>query len=129
MQIIRGVTGGKLRFAIDTVGRESAAVLQGALSLEERGDEDDGANLLGLTGLPNERDPHMRYHTVPIKLFHSSPTVGEVLVSWLERLLETGKLRLPGIVKAEGGLAGVNEALEWLRDGRVSGRRIVVDLD
>lgn len=122
VEIIRGVTSGKLRYAIDIVGKETATLLE--RTLERSGQ----SHLLGLTGLPKERDPGIRYHTVPIKLFHEAPAVGESLVCWLESLLQDGTLSLPDIVRAEGGLDGINAALETLRDGSVSGKRIVVDL-
>lgn len=122
VDVIRGVTEGKLRYAVDTVGRDTATLLQKTLDLTGR------AHLLGLTGLPKERDERICYHTVPIKLFHESPTVGESLVCWLENLLQSTTLKLPDIVQADGGLEGINAALETLRDGSVSGKRIVMDL-
>jgi hypothetical protein len=50
------------------------------------------------------------------------------MVCWLENLLHSTNLTLPEIVRAEGGLEGINSALETLRSGSVSGKRIVVDL-
>ena len=123
MEIIRGVTGGRLRYAIDIVGKETAALLQKTLDPAGR------SHLLGLTGLPKERVSGIKYHTVPIKLFHTAPAVGEGLVCWLESLLQSGTLTLPEIIRAEGGLEGINAALEMLRNGVVSGKRIVVDLE
>jgi NADPH:quinone reductase-like Zn-dependent oxidoreductase len=123
VEIIRGVTGGKLRYAIDIVGKDTAALLEKTLDPSGR------SHLLGLTGLPKERNPGIRYHTVPIKLFHTAPTVGESMVRWLEDLLESKTLTLPEIVRAEGGLEGINAALDLLRSGSVSGKRIVVGLD
>ncbi|KAL1885679.1 hypothetical protein Plec18167_001174 [Paecilomyces lecythidis] len=127
VEIIRGVTGGRLRFGLDIVGKDTAALLQNALFRSE----DDGpqAHLLGLTGIPKEQDPRIHYHTVPIKLFHTSPAVGESMVTWLEGLLQTESIKLPEVVHAKGGLAGVNDALDILREGSVSGKRIVVGLD
>jgi len=122
VEIIRGVTDGKLRYAIDIVGKETATLLE--RTLEKSGQ----SHLLGLTGLPKERDPGIRYHTVPIKLFHEAPAVGESLVCWLESLLQDETLSLPDVVRAEGGLDGINAALDKLRSGSVSGKRIVVDL-
>lgn len=122
MDIIRGVIDGKLRHAIDIVGKDTATLLQMAL------DPTGPAHLLGLTGLPKERDERIRYHTVPIKLFHTAPTVGESLMCWLEALLQSTTITLPDIVKGDGGLEGINAALETLRDGTVSGKRIVMDL-
>lgn len=123
VEIIRAVTRGKLRYAVDIVGKDTASQLQMAL------DPSGNSHLLGLTGLPKERDPGIRYHTVPIKLFHTAPAVGESLVTWLENLLQSATLTLPEVVRAEGGLGGINAALETLRSGSVSGKRIVVDLD
>ncbi|KAJ5784869.1 Polyketide synthase enoylreductase [Penicillium pulvis] len=122
VEIIRGVTGGKLRYAIDIVGKDTATILEKTL------DPSGNAHLLGLTGLPKERNPGIKYHTVPIKLFHSAPAVGESMVTWLENLLQSGILALPEIVRADGGLEGINAALDVLRSGTVSGKRIVVDL-
>lgn len=122
VEIIRGVTGGKLRYAIDIVGKDTATQLEKTLN------PDGHAHLLGLTGLPKERNPGIQYHTVPIKLFHTAPAVGEAMVCWLEDLLHSTNLTLPEIVRAEGGLEGINSALETLRSGSVSGKRIVVDL-
>ncbi|KAJ5175984.1 uncharacterized protein N7482_001861 [Penicillium canariense] len=123
VEIILGVTGGKLRYAIDIVGKDTATLLEKTL------DPSGHSHLLGLTGLPKARNPGIRYHTVPIKLFHTAPAVGESMVSWLEDLLQSGTLTLPEIVRAEGGLEGINAALDILRSGSVSGKRIVVGLD
>lgn len=122
VEVIRGVTGGKLRYALDIVGRDTATLLEKTLN------PDGHAHLLGLSGLPKEQIPGIQYHTVPIKLFHTAPTVGEAMVCWLEDLLQSTTLTLPEIVHAEGGLEGINAALETLRSGSVSGKRIVVDL-
>ncbi|KAL3482111.1 chaperonin 10-like protein [Aspergillus californicus] len=128
VEIIKGVTKGKLRYAVDIVGSETSTLLQAALdpSMAENGSH---AHLLGLTGLPKVRDERVIYHTVPIKLFHSSPEIGEAMVTWLERLLETGALELPEVVRAEGGLGGINDALGMLKRGFASGKRIVISLD
>lgn len=123
IQIIQGVTHNRLRFAIDIVGRETATLLQRTLEHAPR------AHLLGYTGLPKERLDNITYHTVPIKLFHSSPAVGDSMVRWLERLLEQQLVSLPDIVQAHGGLEGINAALELLRNGTASGKRVVVDLN
>ncbi|KAJ5907641.1 Polyketide synthase enoylreductase [Penicillium taxi] len=122
VEIIRGVTGGRLRYALDIVGSQTAALLQKTL------DTSGKSHLLGLTGLPKERDPRIHYHTVPIKVFHEAPAVGESLVCWLEDLLHSRTLTLPEIIHADGGLEGINAALETLRSGEASGKRIVVDL-
>ncbi|RFU26354.1 hypothetical protein B7463_g9984, partial [Scytalidium lignicola] len=54
---------------------EAGADLLGALSTHEP--DGSHAHLLGLTGLPKERNLRIRYHAVPIKTFHAVPAVGE----------------------------------------------------
>ncbi|KAE8381576.1 chaperonin 10-like protein [Aspergillus bertholletiae] len=127
VEVIKGLTKGKLRYAIDIVGKDTATLLQ--QTLDDTVHEDGShAHLLGLTGLPKDHNFNIIYHTVPIKLFHTSPQVGERMVSWLEELLQSGALQLPEIIRTEGGLSNINASLELLRQGTASGKRIVVDL-
>lgn len=121
VSILKSVTGGKLRFGIDARDKESAALLAQAMQKHD-------SNLVGLGGLPTEKIPGVLYHSVPIKLFHESRDVGEQLMLWLEKLLRVGLLVTPDIELAEGGLEGINAALDRLRDGTVNGPRIVVPL-
>lgn len=125
VQIIRSVTKGKLRFALDAVGKETAAQLQESLQRSEGGQK---AHLVGLTGLPKVRLPGVKYHSVPIKVFHNVPALGETAMRWLEQLLIAKGLEPPDIALADGGLEGINEALDRLRDGSVSAKRIVVPI-
>jgi D-arabinose 1-dehydrogenase-like Zn-dependent alcohol dehydrogenase len=123
--IVKGITKGKLRFGLDTIGKESAKLL--AQAMASLGDGTRG-HLVGLTGLPKEPTAGIVYHTVPIKVFHEAPQVGEGLMTWLEKLLEQNLFATLDIEVAEGGLEGINAALEKLRDGTVNGPRIVVPL-
>ena len=122
--IIRGVTKGRLRFALDTVGKDTAEKLQQALSTGE-----ERSHLVGLTGLPKVHVDGVLYHKVPIKAFHDIPKIGESLMTWLERVLLAKKLIVPEIETAVGGLSGINKALDLLREGTLTGKRIVVPLD
>ncbi len=126
VEIIRSVTKGKLRFALDIVGKETATHLQESL---QRSREDKQAHLVGLTGLPKVRLPGVKYHSVPIKVFHSVPALGETAMRWLEKLLVAKGLEPPDIVLADGGLEGINEALDRLRNGTVSAKRVVVPIE
>lgn len=140
--IINKSVGSQLRFALDTRGRDSATVLLEALTRQKRlneappsppqtprGSKTQTSHLVGLTGLPKETAPEgISYHTVPIKLFHSVPAVGEALVLWLERLLEQGLIKPPPIIGVESGFDGVNKGLDRMRSGEISGGRLVVDL-
>ncbi|KFY53989.1 hypothetical protein V497_08085 [Pseudogymnoascus sp. VKM F-4516 (FW-969)] len=138
VEIVRSVTGGHLRWGIDTRGKESAGLLAramaptvtppspGATDVDDKIEE--LAHLVALTGRPASPTPGIRYHTVPIKLFHEAAPVGEALMVWLEKLFEEGKLHTPPIEVATGGLEGVNAALDRLREGAAGGERIVVPL-
>lgn len=126
IQIVKAVTKGKLRFGLDTRGKESAGQLARAMHQSPEGER--RAHLVGLTGLPKEPIEGIVYHSVPIKAFHEAPQVGEGLMVWLEKLLEQKLLATPDIEVAEGGLQGINAALDKLRDGSVNGPRIVVPL-
>lgn len=87
------------------------------------------SHLVGLTGLPKGSAPEgVNYHAVPIKLFHEVPAVGEALATWLERLLESGKLVPPEVLAVETGFEGVNRGLDQMRRGEIRGGRMVVDL-
>ncbi|GAB7350182.1 hypothetical protein MBLNU459_g0845t1 [Dothideomycetes sp. NU459] len=127
IEIIRAVTGNKLRFAFDCVGKETAGFLQEVL--EQSNTAGRKAHLLGLTGLPKQQSANVVHHTVPIKIFHESAATGEALMKWLEELLLAKALELPEVEVAEGGLAGINDALDRLRNGSVSGKRIVVPVE
>ena len=126
VDIISNIADNELRFGLDTVGKDSAALLQQALN-QSRGNH--RAHLIGLTGLPKEKLDGINHHTVPIKVFHSVAGVGEAISNWLERLLVEKKLKTPDIVVANGGLAGINGALDDLKSNKISGKRIVVPLD
>ncbi|KAI9802752.1 MAG: hypothetical protein M1825_002774 [Sarcosagium campestre] len=127
VSIVRSVTKGKLRFALDTIGKSTASLLQSTLGTSTiLGDS--RAHLTGLTGLPAEKLETVRPHTVPIKLFHTAPSVGEQIMLWLEQLLKSKSIVLPEVIIQEGGLDGVNNALDILRKGEASNRRIVMPL-
>ena len=152
VQIIRQNLQGKLRFGIDTRGRESATWLLRALAAGNVGSEglevqagdmdveappsppgtpkDEtllGAHLIGLTGLPKQPAPEgTMFHTVPIKLFHEVPEVGGALCQWLERLLAEGLVKAPEIIDVEQGLGSINKGLDRMRRGEISGGKLVV---
>lgn len=125
VEIIKSVTEGELRFALDAVGKETAGHLQQCLKSQQ------GtlySHLVGLTGLPKQTASGVKHHQVPIKVFHSTAAIGEPVMVWLEQLLAANVLAPPDIDIAQGGLEGVNSALDQLREGNASGKRIVVPL-
>lgn len=125
VEIIQSITRGELRFALDTVGKETAGHLQRCLKPQEG---IPYAHLVGLTGLPKRAISGIKHHKVPIKVFHSTAAIGEPVMVWLEQLLAANLLAPPDIDIAQGGLEGVNSALDQLREGNASGKRIVVPL-
>ncbi|KAJ9145401.1 Zinc-binding dehydrogenase [Pleurostoma richardsiae] len=149
VDIIRGNLGSKLRFGFDTRGKDTAAWLLQALSPGNLGGKgvdtagtppsppstppDSGllsSHLIGLTGLPKQTPPEGSvFHTVPIKLFHEVPAIGESLSVWLEKLLEKKLLSPPEIVGIETGLENINSGLDRMRNGEISGGKLVVRLE
>jgi len=124
--IIKGITKGKLRFALDAVGRPTATLLAQTMQ-QEHGDK-SRSHLVGLVAVPKPPLDGVIAHSVPIKSFHEAPPVGEGLCIWLEKLLHHNLIQMPDIEVADGGLQGINAALDRLRDGSVNGPRIVVPL-
>ncbi|KAK4497847.1 hypothetical protein PRZ48_010502 [Zasmidium cellare] len=123
-RVIRGIAGDDLRYGIDTVGKETAASLAKALRQEKGG----LSHLVGLAALPKERLDGVVYHNVPVKLFHEVPEIGRAIMAWLEQALNSQTLELPRVDEVTGGLGGINAALDQMRVGNVSGRRLVVPL-
>ncbi|KAK3705880.1 hypothetical protein LTR37_013033 [Vermiconidia calcicola] len=123
VDILKAVTGNKLRFGFDTAGKESAEILQQALANSTSGPK---SHILGLAGLPKEAPDGVIQHQVPIKIFHEDANVGEQLSQWLEELLVAKSLKLPDVEVAEGGLSGVNNALDRMRTGKIGGKRLVL---
>lgn len=137
--IVRSVMEGKnLRYGVDTVGKETAQLLQSTFgsrpvehtTLEE---EQPQRHLVCLVASPKaatEGRPQTTYHKLPVKLFHEAPEVGHALVTWLEDLLFSERgLVLPKVdVHPSKGLRSVCGALDRLRDGEFSAQRIVVEL-
>ena len=139
---------GYLRFAIDVVGSDTASWCQEVLAAFcssrylsststspsspssadplTRGGGSKLSHLVTLTGSPKTPCSNVQVHQVPIKLFHAHQKIGGHLSKWLYELLDQGGLRLPEVEYVDGGLGAVNQALERLRDGTVSGKRLVV---
>lgn len=127
VEIVKGITKGKLRFGLDTRGKDSAKLLASVMQSASESSE-SRAHLVGLVGIPKEPIDGVVYHSVPIKSFHEAPAVGEGLTIWLEKLLDQNLLHTPDIEVAAGGLEGINAALDRLRNGSVNGPRIVVPI-
>jgi NADPH:quinone reductase-like Zn-dependent oxidoreductase len=125
IQIIRRVTNGNLQYAVDTVGRNTAELAQRALQQNQDGIV---SHLVGLSGLPKHPAPGVNHHSLPMKVFHEVQEVGENLMKWLEALLKEGLLIPPDVELAPGGLDGINDALDRMRKGDISGKRLVIKI-
>lgn len=158
IDIIKAATGDCARFGFDTVGKETAGHLLNSLatsssavsSLTHEAKEyhrkdsklpsppatpldtisaSSRSHLVGLTGLPKTDIPEgISLHSVPIKLFHEVPEIGEALSAWCERLLLKGLLVPPDVVGTVNGLDGINEGLDRMRKREVRGGRLVAVL-
>jgi NADPH:quinone reductase-like Zn-dependent oxidoreductase len=155
ISIIRATTGNNAKFGFDTVGKDTAAHLIRALASSDTASVPNDAqeyetvkfklptppsspsepikattsHLVGLTGVPKTNIPTgVALHSVPIKLFHEIPEVGEALSEWCERLLVRGLLVPPAVVGTVDGLEGINEGLNRLRRREVRGGRLVATL-
>jgi NADPH:quinone reductase-like Zn-dependent oxidoreductase len=126
IEIIRRVTKNNLRYAVDTIGKKTAGQLREALhSGEEEGVQ---SHLIGLSGIPSDLVPGIKHHTVPIKIHHEVQSVGEGMMVWLESLVRSGSIQPPETELAPGGLEGINDALDRMRKGEISGKRLAVKL-
>lgn len=144
--ILRAATKGRLRFGIDTVGKDTSELLLRALGPVDHAQSTLSppvnsppstppveptvpAHLVGLSGLPKREAPAgVIFHTIPVKLYHEVPEVGEALSGWLERLLATRAVVPPRIIDVEDGLHNVNKGLDRMRKGEISGGKLLVDL-
>lgn len=134
ISIIRRVTGNQLRLGIDVVGRPTSELLRRTLRFGN-GDDASGAaegarksHLVGLTGLPKVLIDGVQQHTVPIKVHHEVPEVGEALMRWLEILLSKEMIVPPVQETIDGGLGRVNEGLDRMRRGEISGKRLAINM-
>lgn len=147
ISIIKAATGGAVRFGFDTQGKDTAAHLLRCLAPTPAVELSEEAkiptppstppgsaaktlsHLVGLTGLPKTGIPDgVALHSVPIKLFHEVPEIGEALCAWCEKLLAKGALVPPDVVGVVDGLAGINGGLDRLRKREISGGRLVAVL-
>ena len=132
IKIIRSVAGGRLRYGIDTIGRDSANALLEALRPDPSEVEDlalPRTHLVGFSGLPKVQTPAVVYHKPPLKAFHELPEVGGAVTRWIEDLLSHNLLQLPEVTVIDGGLAAINDSLNMMRKNEVSGKRLVINLD
>ncbi|XP_014558476.1 hypothetical protein COCVIDRAFT_94621 [Bipolaris victoriae FI3] len=152
IQIIRASTGHSARFGFDTIGKETATHLLHSLAhpsehakhLDRAGakpptppstplgesPQTARSHLVGMAGLPKKDVPGgVVLHSVPIKLYHEVPEVGEEISAWCEQLLAKGLLVPPDVVGVVKGLGEINGGLDRMRRREVSGGRLVAVLN
>lgn len=146
IDILRSSTKGKVRFGLDTRGTVSASHLLDAVRPSDSTSQRDRdslitppgtpsrsrdfrSHLVGLSGLPKHNDcEEVLLHTVPIKLFHEVESIGKTLTDWAAKLLESRDIVPPDIVGMEYGLESINDGLNRMRNGEISGGRLVIQL-
>ncbi|KAF2020218.1 GroES-like protein [Aaosphaeria arxii CBS 175.79] len=154
--VIRAATENSARFGFDTQGKDSAAQLLRSLastdpktalpndiqdyeavktklptppSTPSELSKTQRSHLVGLTGLPKTDIPdNTALHSIPIKLYHEIPEIGEALSEWCERLLLSKALLPPDVVGTVDGLDGINDGLDRLRKREIRGGRLVATL-
>ncbi|CEI59993.1 hypothetical protein FVEN_g8202 [Fusarium venenatum] len=143
-QEVNQLLPGRLRFAIDTVGSSSAEWCQNVIihnrsqtagttttDLDHstgysRDEESRRGHLVVFTGKPKTSHPEVKIHRVPVKLFHTHERIGTYLSTWLHELLDGSFIQLPRSEIIDGGLGSINGALERLKNGDVSGSRLII---
>lgn len=140
IDILQRTLGHQLRYGIDTKGKVTSAhllsCLQGTQKVQRSSPsppstpcqyERRRAHLVGFSGLPHvNTHEDVIVHAVPIKLFHEVPAIGMALCLWMERLLSAHLLHPPRVIGQHFGLGDVNNALDRMRVGDVSGGKLVV---
>jgi hypothetical protein len=134
-----------IRFALDTVGADTAAWCQNILASRTGtqcrpsllltgsnnialGPSSSLPHLVCLVAAPKEKNTNVRIHKIPIKLFHTNRDIGRAISEWLSILLKSGDLKLPDTIYQDGGLDTIGSGLERLKSGELSGKRLVVRL-
>ncbi|KZV63566.1 dehydrogenase [Peniophora sp. CONT] len=121
-QKIKDASGGKIQYAFDAISEHgSAKIIAGALSSE-------GGKIATL-GVYNETDkaalgPHVTHQfSNAYALFSDSHSPKYSKIA--KRLLAEGKVKPSPVRVWENGLAGINEAKQYMIDGKVSGEKLV----
>ncbi|KAL2851163.1 chaperonin 10-like protein [Aspergillus pseudoustus] len=125
---IREITKGDLRLAFDAVGPRTARLCAKAL---RSGTQRPPLTLVALAGLPRNVEQDAAFDgislpTVKVKLFHNEPEYGSSLLKELTAYLTDGRLKPPPISVLAGGFDAVNVGLLQLRNGQISGQKLVV---
>lgn len=118
---VRGTTGDNVTRAIDLVGTKTAKWCLEALSREKSCLFAPLAMIDSKTVVP----ANIKVETVEMKRFVLDEEARGYAVE-LNRLVESGEVRLPDVVVLEGGLDAVVEGLERLKGGDMAGRKMVV---
>ena len=145
IETVRALTKNALRFGIDVVGRTTSELLAHCLQPQAQQplisdvqcrltppttppselNLELKSHIVGLSGLPKQKLDGIVHHAVPVKVFHEVSEVGEAIMSWLQRLLEEGKLQPPRILGSVVGFENIYNGLDRMRAREISGGRLV----
>lgn len=131
LEEIATTTKGNIRYAIDLVGPSTAAMCIQACSTaaqkETLGQEKVPFAPLAMMSSKQEVPECVEAHNVEMKRFVLDTSSG-VYAFELNKLLESGSLKLPQIEVLEGGLNAIQSGLELLKKGDMGGRKLVVKM-
>jgi len=118
---IRSIAGDNITKAIDLVGTKTANFCMEAMSTSKQGIFAPLAMISSKAVIP----ANIRVETVEMKQFVLNEG-SRMYALELNRLVETGTIRLPDIHVLEGGLDVVTDGLERLKGGDMAGKKMVV---
>lgn len=126
LQQIARITEGKLRYAFDTIGADTAGSCASLLAGR------DGAHLACCAGVPSDVPAGVKVDMVMLADKHSSAEGIRILRNLFQKLqpiIDSGKLQPNPVQKLDAGYEGILAGLRKLYEGDVSGQKFVVDID
>jgi Zn-dependent alcohol dehydrogenase len=137
---IQQATSGQLSYAFDAVGPGTAGLCLQAMNT---GKSNGNKTLVALAGIPKHAKTAARggqpvelskgifvnMPEIKVKVFHNDPEFGQELLRELTTYLINGQLRVSRIKIMDGGLEDVNKGLSLLKEGQISGSKLVIRVD
>ncbi|PVH96034.1 GroES-like protein [Periconia macrospinosa] len=120
---IRLAVGDKITRAIDLVGPKTAGLALRAVSSQSP----VSLAPLAMIAADQEVGSNVTVHTVEMKQFVLDSSCRKY-AQWLNALVGEGRIVFPELRKIDGGLAAIVDGLDVLRQGDMSGKKLVIRL-